>query len=162
MVRTGSIRTLLSLRTLPDLQAALEGLVLFLLLVLGGVALVAAKMLPLAPPGFDRAMFAQLSVITFFVPALVEEVVFRSWLGPKTIPAAALSLAAFVAWHPLQTALGFFWASPAFLTPGFLIFAAATGLACTVSRMRSGSIWPAVAIHWGIAMLWQALFSGGS
>jgi predicted Abi (CAAX) family protease len=39
---------------------------------------------------------------------------------------------------------------------------ATLGLACTLSRIRSGSIWPSVIIHWGIVVVWIALFRGGN
>ena len=34
------------------------------------------------------------------------------------------------------------------------------GLACTLSRIRSGSIWPAAIIHWGVVVVWKALYAG--
>ena len=37
---------------------------------------------------------------------------------------------------------------------------ACLGLACTLTRVRSGSIWPGVVIHWGVVVAWLALFGG--
>ncbi len=74
--------------------------------------------------------------------------------------AAAISLAVFVAWHPFQVLIGSPFAEAVFLQPGYLALVALLGLCCTVSRLRSGSIWPAVVIHWGVVVIWKALFGG--
>lgn len=147
------------LRRLPDLRAALEALALFLLIMLAGAGAMAQGALVLRPSiGGDQ--IAALSISLFLVPALAEELVFRGWLKPGQVVPAAISLAAFVAWHPLQLALNLPLARPQFAEPVFLMLAAGLGLACTLTRMRSGSIWPGVIIHWGTAVVWVALFAG--
>ncbi len=147
------------LRRLPDLRTALEALALFLLLVLAGFAALRLGALTFQP-ALSAPHTLTLSLGAFLVPALAEEMAFRGWLRPGQHVAAGVSLAAFVAWHPVQALAGSPFARPAFLDPGFLILVALLGAACTISRVRSGSIWPAVVIHWGIAVLWQALFAG--
>jgi predicted Abi (CAAX) family protease len=67
------------------------------------------------------------------------------------------SLGLFVLWHPVQVCLGLPMAQAAFLDWRFLIIAAALGLACTISWQRSGSIWPAVFIHWAVVVGWKGL-----
>jgi predicted Abi (CAAX) family protease len=105
----------------------------------------------------DPAALARVALAAVLVPALGEEAVFRGPLARGRYPLAALSLALFVAWHPAQLALGLPWARPVFADPAFLALAGLLGLACTVSRMRSGSLWPAVAMHWIAVVAWKAL-----
>ncbi|HVY90624.1 MAG TPA: CPBP family glutamic-type intramembrane protease [Hyphomonadaceae bacterium] len=148
-----------ALTRLPDLQAALEALILFLVVVAAGVWAVYAGVLQHHPMSSPRDMFV-LSLSAFIVPSLGEEVVFRSWVGKGAPMAAVLSLAAYVAWHPLQAVAGLPFGRPEFLDPRVLALIAVLGLACTISRIRSGSIWPAVIIHWGIVVVWKALYAG--
>ncbi|GJL96413.1 MAG: peptidase [Hyphobacterium sp.] len=69
------------------------------------------------------------------------------------------SLALFVLWHPVQVWLGLPLAQAVFLDWRFLITAALLGIACTISWQRSGSIWPAIAIHWAAVVGWKALLA---
>jgi len=69
----------------------------------------------------------------------------------------SLSLTLFVFWHPVQVWLNLPMAQAIFLDWRFLIIAALLGLACTISWQRSGSLWPAIAIHWAAVVLWKAL-----
>lgn len=90
-----------------------------------------------------------------------EEMVFRVALaGRQGFWRAALALALFVLWHPAQVWLGLPMAQPAFLEPGFLLIAAALGLTCTLAWRMTGSIWPAVAIHWVTVVGWKAVLGG--
>jgi len=147
------------LTRLPDLQGALEALILFLVVVAAGVWAVSAGVLQRHPMSSPRDIIV-LSVSAFIVPALGEEVVFRGWLG-KGAPLAMIgSLFAYVAWHPLQTVAGLPFGRPEFLDARYLGLIAVLGLACTISRIRSGSIWPAVIIHWGIVVVWKAAYAG--
>lgn len=146
-------------RRLPNLADALEGVVYFVfVLLVGGWAMRFGELSldPVDPP----VNAAMLALPLLLVPVLSEEAVFRSWLPASRLWPAAVSVAAFVLWHPLQVILSLPSAHPLFLTPGFLAVAAALGLVCTLSRIRSGSIWPAVLIHWGEAVIWRALFAG--
>lgn len=101
-------------------------------------------------PGGDLAptQALALATIAFVVPALGEELIFRVALTPGAIksPAdaatAAGALAAFVAWRPLQLALGSPCARPEFAEPSFLAIAALLGAACLPAYQRTGSLWP--------------------
>jgi len=103
-----------------------------------------------------------MALVVFIIPALGEELVFRNLLQPADAGAPAglalsgLSLAAFIAWHPFQVWAGLPTAQPVFLDPAFLAVAALLGLVCTISAHRSGSIWPAVVIHWLVVVAWKA------
>jgi CAAX protease family protein len=154
------LRRLMSgLTRLPDLQGALEALILFLVVVAAGVWAVNTGVLHPHRLVARQDMFA-LSLSAFVVPTLGEEVVFRSWLGKGAPVSAMLSFIAYVAWHPFQTLTHLPFGRPEFLDPRYLGLIAVLGLACTISRIRSGSIWPAVIIHWGIVVVWKAAYAG--
>lgn len=157
--RTGPVAdTLAALKRLPDLRAAIEGLLLFLM-VLAACAWAASNgVLELKPLKQDQLAVTWLSA--FLVPTLSEELIFRGWVKKGAPVAAVCSLLAYIAWHPIQSLLGLPFAHPEFLNPAFLGLVAWLGLACTLSRIRSGSIWPAVVIHWGIVVMWKSLYGG--
>lgn len=145
------------LKRLPDLRGAVEGLVLFLVVVAAGVW--AAMTGVLAPNPAPQADMLAISLSAFLVPALGEELVFRGWLRKGAPVGAVVSLVAYMLWHPLQTLLHLPFGREEFLDPRFLSLIAWLGLACTLSRIRSGSIWPAVIIHWGAVVVWKALYA---
>lgn len=147
-----------SLRRLPDLRAALEALVLFLLVLLAGAWAVSDGAFMLNP--VDRSGMTTLWLSAFVMPSLLEEIAFRSWLRRGAAIAAIVSFLAFVLWHPLQVWLNLPFARPEFTRPGFLMVVACLGFACTLTRIRSGSLWPGVVIHWGVVVAWLALFAG--
>lgn len=152
--------TLAALRRLPDIRAALEALVLFLLVLLAGAWAVSNGDLTLDP--IARGQMMSIWFSAFLTPALLEELAFRGWL-PRGAPLAAIaSFVAFVFWHPLQVWLNLPFGRPEFVRPGFLMVVACLGLACTLTRVRSGSLWPGVIIHWGVAVAWLALFDGNA
>jgi len=147
-----------SVLRLPDLRAAIEALVLFMAVIAAGAVAAWQGVLVLdhAPPEAMSTIF----LTAFFVPALVEELVFRGWLRDGEPLVAGLSMIAFVLWHPVQYLLGSPFAHPAFIEPGFLALVGVLGFACTLSRLRSGTIWTGVVIHWGAAVVWLTLFAG--
>jgi len=153
-------QTLASLRRLPDIRAALEALGLFILVLLAGAWAANDGVLVLDP--IDRGHLQTLWLSAFLMPALLEELVFRGWLhgGREAALPAVASFLAFVLWHPVQVWLNLPFARPVFTDPGFLMVVATLGFACTLTRIRSGSIWPGVVIHWGVVVAWLALFGG--
>lgn len=146
------------LKRLPDMRGAIEGLLLFLMVVAAGIW--AAMSGVLVPDPAPRSDLLAISLSAFLIPALGEELVFRGWLRKGLPVAAVLSLVAFILWHPAQAWLNLPFGRPEFLDPRFLSLVAWLGLACTLSRIRSGSIWPAVIIHWGVVVVWKALYGG--
>ncbi len=111
------------------------------------------------PPWPSLAAFAAVAVV---VPCLAEEMVFRVALLPREGPWlgwAALSVALFVAWHPLNAALFLSRAWGTFTDARFLLLAGLLGMCCTAAYLRSGSVWPGVAIHWAAVVGWK--MSGG-
>lgn len=149
---------LAALRRLPDLRAALEALALFLIVLLAGAWAASDGVLNLDP--MDRTQVQTLWLSAFVMPSLLEELVFRGWLRRGAPIPAIASFLAFVFWHPLQVMLNLPFARPEFTSPGFLMVVATLGFACTLTRVRSGSIWPGVVIHWGVVVAWLALFGG--
>jgi predicted Abi (CAAX) family protease len=101
----------------------------------------------------------------FFVPALGEEAVFRGLLIPDRSETArpwasiATATALFTLWHVVQT-LYAPQAAPVFLRPDFLATTAIEGLGCALIRWRTGSLWPAVALHWLEVVVWQTWLGG--
>lgn len=150
--------TIAALKRLPDLRAAIEALLLFLMVIAAGVWAATNGVLELKPAPRDQLMTIWLSA--FLVPALSEEVIFRGWVRKGAPLAAVASLIAYIVWHPLQTMLNLPFGRPEFQDPGFLGLVAWLGLACTLSRLRSGSVWPGVVIHWGVVVAWLAIYGG--
>jgi len=117
-------------------------------------------------PTFDAATL-RLAIIAIALPSLGEELLFRAALLPEPQPdtplpktRAALALALFVVWHPLQALFTSDERATVFVDPWFLLAVVALGLACTRLYWRSGSIWPAVVLHWLIVVGWKALAGG--
>lgn len=100
-----------------------------------------------------------LSVIV--VPALGEEAVFRGLLLPDAAetrrPMLWLigSTLVYSAWHVVEALTFMPKAAPIFTRPDFLAITFVLGLACALMRRRTGSLWPAVALHWLLVTLWQ-------
>lgn len=146
------------LKRLPDMRGAVEALLLFLLVIAAGYWAASTGVLKPSPIT-SRGELLPLSVSAFLVPALSEELIFRGWMRKGMPLAAVASLLAFILWHPLQVWLNLPFGRPEFLDARFLSLVAWLGLACTLSRLRSGSIWPPVIIHWGVVVVWIALYA---
>ena len=144
-----------------DRRAWLEGLFLLAVLMVFAVLLGTRAHLFTFSPTTDWPGLIVIALIAIIIPALGEELVFRVLLaGRRGRWRGGAALALFVLWHPAQLWLGLPMAQPAFIDPAFLAITAALGLACTISWRRSGSIWPAVAMHWAVVVMWKG-FAGG-
>ncbi|PHR19123.1 MAG: hypothetical protein COA41_07965 [Sphingopyxis sp.] len=105
------------------------------------------------------------AVILFFVPALLEELVFRglllSWFATFSQRAGNwLAIGLFVLWHPFQAlTFGPPW-SAIFLQPSFLFATFILGIVLTHIRIVSQSLWPVIAIHWLLVVTWKLVFGG--
>lgn len=117
------------------------------------------------PPDWSILPFSL--ALALIVPALGEEVVFRGLLIPSrrdrrdVTLSLLLSTAAFVGWHVVEALTFMQAAAPVFLRPDFLATTAVLGLACGLLRHHTGSLWPAVALHWLEVAIWQVAFGGG-
>ena len=106
---------------------------LALLAVAGGLISLWSPVLRFDPalPGLtaDPARFLMLAALALVAPSLAEELVFRGALqpgrldSPAALAASALSLIAFIVWHPVQVRTGWFTGQPIFQAPGFLVMA---------------------------------------
>jgi predicted Abi (CAAX) family protease len=105
------------------------------------------------------------AIILFFIPALAEELVFRSillsWFASFSQRLGNwLSIGLYVLWHPLQAlTFGPPW-SAIFLQPSFLFATFILGIILTHIRIVSQSLWPVIAIHWLLVVVWKLLFAG--
>jgi predicted Abi (CAAX) family protease len=110
-----------------------------------------------------------LPVCLFFVPSLFEEIVFRGFLLPhkerkvstiRLLFYAAFSIVVFIAWHPLNAMTINPSAYSVFTDPVFLCLATLMTIACTITYIKTGSLWIPVAIHWLTVLVW-VFFLGG-
>lgn len=132
---------------------------------LAGMAIVgfAGGLYRLQPPELSGLPLRLVSVI--FVPALGEEAVFRGLFVPNRAEAArpwaaiVVTTAIFTGWHVAET-LYLPGAAATFLRPDFLACAAILGVGCAVARWRTGSLWPAVMLHWLAVVVWQTWLGG--
>lgn len=121
----------------------------------------------LRPTPADWSILPSSLALGLVVPALGEEIVFRGLLIPSrkdsrdATVALLVSTGAFVAWHVIEGLTFMRAAAPVFLRADFLATTAVLGLACGVLRHRTGSLWPAVALHWLEVAIWQIGFGGG-
>ncbi|MCI5044429.1 MAG: CPBP family glutamic-type intramembrane protease [Aquisalinus sp.] len=147
----------------PDMSVWREAILLLCLFSLLAVPFGLHTGLLIWQPSLDGLLPVML--VAFFAPALLEEVVFR---GPLLLPQkkgrklfmAAILLFLFVLWHPLNGTFLMTTAGVLFTDLRFLGIAFGLGLVCTVATLRSGSLWPAVLIHWLVVVSWKGLFGG--
>ncbi len=102
-------------------------------------------------------------------PGLTEELFFRVLILPHPEENASglallfwggVSLALFVVYHPLNALTFYPVGRSTFMNPVFLRLAAILGGACSIAYLQSGSLWPAVAIHWLAVTVWLLLLGG--
>ena len=117
----------------------------------------------------DIWVMIALPISLFFIPSLFEEIVFRGLLlphrsrGVSTRPLvlySVFSIAAFVVWHPINAMTINHPAYTMFTNPLFLSLAALMGIACTITYIRTGSVWVPIAIHWLTVLVWVFFLSG--
>jgi predicted Abi (CAAX) family protease len=112
------------------------------------------------------AELAPMALAAFFAPGLGEELPFRGLLVPdrsEAIGAAwpiAGSTALFCLWHVLEAETFIPQARGEFLRADFLVWTVMLGLGCAILRRRSGSIWPAVLLHWIAVVAWEGWLGG--
>lgn len=122
---------------------------------------------PWSAPWYRKLL---LALKLLFMPALLEEYIFRVLLLPEpgrtsvSEPiwwiCAVLVLGLFVAYHLVNSKYFYTVAKPTFFNPNFLILATLLGLICTIVYRITGSLWTITAIHWIAVCLWL-LFWGG-
>jgi uncharacterized protein len=107
-------------------------------------------------------------LVVLFVPALGEEIPFRGLLtpGPEETQRPrleiAVSTALYTLWHVVEALTFLKSAAGVFLRPDFLACCAVLGLGCAVMKRETGSVWPAVLLHWALVVIWQTWLGGVS
>ena len=159
-------RLLTGLRTLPTPRGWLFCLVVSAI-TLATMALIgfASGLYHLTPtqPGMPLRM-----LVVFFIPALGEEIPFRGLLTPgpnegrRPRLEIAISTALYTLWHVVEAVTFLKSAASVFLRPDFLLCCAVLGLGCAITRRVTGSIWPAVLLHWALVVIWQTWLGGVS
>jgi predicted Abi (CAAX) family protease len=127
--------------------------------------------------GFLKIQILQVSIQTMvtlplsllIMPSFLEELFFRALLlshktrnntVQKQVFLSLFSIFAFIAWHPLNAMTINTAAYPIFTDPVFLLLAALMAFVCTITYLKSGSVWIPVSIHWITVLLW-VFFLGG-
>jgi len=109
-----------------------------------------------------------LPPLLVFYPALLEGVIFRGLLLPRSLTnrpkairmlALGLSTLIFVAWHPFNHYFISLSDTSLFIKPSFLAIVAALGLVCGHLYLKTRSLWPSVMVHWATGVVWT-LFLG--
>ncbi|NJP12661.1 MAG: CPBP family intramembrane metalloprotease [Leptolyngbyaceae cyanobacterium RU_5_1] len=164
------ITRLLSALTLPNLWE--WGVTCWILLGYGAIALpigFSQGFLQFNPWRASRWHYGLLTVQLFFMPALVEELIFRVLLLPHPKAGvtwqlwttwAIVSLILFIVYHPLEAKTYYKQGSPTFFNPVFLTLAGLLGVACTLTYQLTGSLLTLTVIHWIVTTAWLTLFGG--
>jgi predicted Abi (CAAX) family protease len=164
-VRAMPIRLWRSLATVPTGRDVIElGLAAALVAAVVGPAGFATGLLTWRPrPGPE---VLRLAAAALLAPGLGEEAPFRGALVPDRREAISpalpilLSTGVFSLWHLVEATTFLPRARPLFLRADFLAWTVLLGLVCAVLRRRSGSLWPAVLLHWAAVVAWQGWLGG--
>jgi uncharacterized protein len=155
-----------SLRTLPSARGwAFCALVSLTTLTLMAAIGFTTGLYTLQPtePGLPLRM-----LVVLFVPALGEEIPFRGLLTPgpgesrRPKLEVAVSTGLYTLWHVVEAVTFLKSAAGVFLRPDFLLCCAVLGMGCAVMKRRTGSVWPAVILHWALVVIWQTWLGGVS
>jgi uncharacterized protein len=123
----------------------------------------------LTAPVFSGTKLFLFGAVILLRPCLLEELVYRALLVPhrdeqgtskSTFIQSAVALVIFIAAHPLNGRFFRPQAYDAFGHPVFLLSAGMLGLVCTLTYRKTGSIYPAVIIHWLTVFAWIPFLSG--
>jgi predicted Abi (CAAX) family protease len=146
-----------ALVTLPNRRGWLETFILFI--VFAVIAIPVASSSYLLNPAIPITVWLPLVFTTFFIPALLEEFIWRVLLVPR--PGSKyfwlvgfVTLFFYVVSHPVSAWLFRPTARDVFYHPAFLLLATFLGLVCLTAYRRTKSLWPSVVIHWLVVAIW--------
>ena len=159
-------RTLSVLTTLPG-----RGTWRYLAVIFVVYALLAAFVasgsgfIELSPLPLTGWGYLKLGLVLLVAPSGLEEGLFRALLLPRpdergALLYAALSLTVYVLSHPVNALLFRPTALNVFTDPRFLVVVTLLGVACTAATWTSGSLWPAILIHWLTVFVWLGFLGG--
>ena len=154
---------------LPDVTDSL--IAIAALLIYSAIALpigLSQGFLQNQPWPIDRTSTLKLALKLFFLPALLEELVFRVLLLPTLQVAtwqmwsvwAIGSLVVFVVYHPLNALTYYKIGNPTFLDRRFLLLTMLLGVTCTVTYMFTSSLLLITLIHWIVVLSWLLRLGG--
>jgi predicted Abi (CAAX) family protease len=151
-----------ALLTLPDKRGWLETFLLFI--TFSVIAFPIASSSNFLNPSIPVRTWLPMVFTTFFIPALLEEFVWRVLLVPKPQSkyfwyVGIVALLLYVISHPLGAWLFRPTARDIFYSPAFLLLATLLGLTCLIAYARTKSLWSCVFIHWLTVATWL-LFGG--
>lgn len=154
-----------SLRTLPSAQGWLLCLAIAITTAVAMAAIGFTTGLYHLTPTQPGLALRLLTVLV--VPALGEELAFRGLLPNRNETARpwlviAVSTTLYTSWHVVEALTFLPAAAPVFLRLDFLLCCAVLGTGCAVMRWRTGSLWPAVLLHWAFVVVWQTWLGGVS
>jgi len=164
-IQRATLRLWRGLRTWPHARGWGEAAVIGAL-TLAAMAAVgfAGGLYRLGPPQLSGLPLSLATVL--IAPALGEEAVFRGLLVPgqeearRPWLAIGLVTLVFTLWHVVEATTFLPKAAPIFLRPDFLACAALLGLGAALMRWRTSSLWPSVALHWLVVVVWQTWLGG--
>jgi len=110
-----------------------------------------------------------LPISFFFVPSLFEEMFFRGLLLPHKsrttsnrllLLYSVFSIFVFIVWHPINATTINHPAFAIFTNLVFLCLATLMSIACTITYLKTGSLWVPVVIHWLTVLAWVFFLNG--
>ena len=116
----------------------------------------------------NRTGALKLALKLLFLPALIEELVFRVLLLPTPQVEtwqvfslwAIVGLGIFVIYHPLNALTFYKAANPTFFDRRFLLLTTLLGVTCTVTYAFTSSLLLITLIHWVVVMIWLMRLGG--
>ncbi|MBL1177402.1 CPBP family glutamic-type intramembrane protease [Pantanalinema sp. GBBB05] len=130
---------------------------------------VSQGLLQIKPWSASRKHYLLLAGRLFFLPALLEEWLFRVLLlpypragvtGQMWITWAIVSLTVFVAYHAIVAKTIAKHRASTLLHPIFLTLTGLLGVACTLAYWLTGSLLLITLIHWAVVVVWLTLLGG--
>lgn len=164
------MKTALKIFKRPSPTQWLETIVYTILLLLFIYQLIPCTNFIYYQPIQDMIIIPLLLLKIFFIPALLEEIIFRgsllTFLSNKKLSLYSISIfifinLLFILWHPINTLLFMPQATAIFTQVYFLLIVLVLSLILSFLALKTQSIWPGVFIHWLIVSIWQ-IWSGFS
>lgn len=172
MIRSRWRSIVRALRELPRLSdwRRLSFLYLLYLVVALSIGFATGFLVPSRAP-LSTLFRLALPLLLLIKPAFLEEVVFRGallphpregWTRGATWSVLVVSLVAFVGMHPLAAMLYRHSVLDLFTDPRFLALALTLGAACSGAYLLTGSLWPAILLHWVSVTAWIEFLGGAA
>jgi predicted Abi (CAAX) family protease len=134
------------------------------------IAMASGLLHPSRPP-LTLGEAAALAAMVAIHPVLVEEILFRALLLPRSATRATrtqlaasivVALGLYVIAHPISAWLFRPDVFGLFSNPFYLALTTLLGLCCIGAYLISGSIWPSAVIHWLTVVVWILLLGGNA